>query len=59
LAFSNAEGGTNLLSLAAPVPGAAFTALTAIGGFAAIAWESGEFPAIDSAGLVVVPLPRR
>jgi hypothetical protein len=59
LAFSNAGGGTELLSLAAPVPGAAFTALTAIDGLAAIAWESGEFPAIASAGLVVVPLPRR
>jgi hypothetical protein len=42
----------------APVPEASFTALAAAGGLAAAAWESGEFPYIAQAGLVIAPLPR-
>jgi hypothetical protein len=58
LASSNAQGRTKLESLAVPAPGAAFVSLTAAGGIAVAAWESGEFPNIAQAGLVVAPLPR-
>jgi hypothetical protein len=58
LASSDDQGKTVYKPLLAPVPGAAFTALTAAGGIAAAAWESGEFPLIDQAGLVIAPLPR-
>jgi hypothetical protein len=58
LASSDDQGKTVYKPLSAPVPGAAFTALTAAGGIAAAAWESGEFPFIDQAGIVIAPLPR-
>jgi hypothetical protein len=58
LASSEAQGKTSLSTLPAPVPGAAFTALATAGDLAAAAWESGDFPYLTSAGIVVAPLPR-
>jgi hypothetical protein len=58
LASSKAEGGTKLSSLGEAVPGAVFTALAAVDGLVAAAWETGEFPNISEAGLVVAPPPR-
>ena len=58
LALAPEGGGTKLESLGEPAPGASYVALTEAGGIVAAAWESGEFPNIASAGLVVAPLPR-
>jgi hypothetical protein len=58
LASSDARGRLSLSEVKAPVPEASFTALAAAGGLAAAAWESGEFPYIAQAGLVIAPLPR-
>jgi len=58
LASSKAGSGTKLSSLGEAVPGASFTALAAAGELVAAAWETGEFPNIDEAGLVIAPLPR-
>jgi hypothetical protein len=58
LAMSDGRGGNSLTKLAAPAEGAIFTAVAAAGAIAAAAWESGEFPYISSAGIVVAPLGR-
>jgi hypothetical protein len=56
LVASEGRGEPSLISLAAPVEGAAFTAIAATRNIAAAAWEAGEFPNISSAGIVLTPL---
>jgi hypothetical protein len=58
LASSKAGSGTKLSSLGEAVPGVSFTALASAGELVVAAWETGEFPNIDEAGLVIAPLPR-
>ncbi len=56
LALSDSLGPGTLSSIAAPAEGASFTALAASGRMAAAAWETGSFPYISSAGIVLSPL---
>ena len=59
-AVSAAGGATpaaSLSSLAPPVEGASFVALAATGTLLAAAWEKGDFPEIEAAGIVVAPIP--
>jgi hypothetical protein len=53
LAIADGRGAPTLISIPAPQEGATFTALAAIDGIAAAAWECGSFPYISSAGLVL------
>ncbi len=56
LAIARGGGAPSLGAIAAPEEGASFTALAAAGPLAAAAWESGVFPYISSAGIVLRPL---
>jgi|GEM_PF-2000085 len=58
LALADASGGTELASLGEKAPGATFVALAQAGPLVATAWESGDFPNLVEAGLVVSPLPQ-
>jgi hypothetical protein len=53
LAVANAEGGRSLSRISPPREGAGFTALAVAGELMAAAWESGDFPNVEAAGLVV------
>ncbi len=57
LALCDARGARGLTALPAPTEGATFTALAATEGIAAASWESGEFPDISSAGILMFPIP--
>jgi hypothetical protein len=58
LSLASEGSASKLVSLGEPLPGAVYTALASADGIVAAAWETGEFPNIVSAGLVVAPLPR-
>jgi hypothetical protein len=58
IALAAEASATKIASLGEPVPGAAFTAVAAARGLVAAAWETGEFPGLSAAGLVIAPLPR-
>lgn len=49
---------TRTMELGLPAKGASYTALAAASGLVAAAWETGSFPAIEAAGLVIAPLDR-
>ncbi len=49
---------TRTVELGSPAAGASYTALAAASGIVAAAWETGTFPKVDAAGLVIAPLGR-
>jgi len=54
LAFSEGGAAPSLTRLKPPVEGACFTALAATDSLAAAAWETGDFPDLSAAGIVVL-----
>jgi hypothetical protein len=57
LARAAAASAATVTTLALPAEGAGFSAIAASGGILAAAWEKGDFPETEAAGIVVAPIP--
>lgn len=53
MTYADSKGGRSLTRLSPPREDASFTALAMVGELAAAAWESGSFPNLEAAGLLV------